>query len=98
MGELVCVNIVSVCNIGVRIDLKEFVQRYPCAYRSMLEFPTVQFHFENPRLTFLIFSTGKVVIIGSQNVYANILAVQDFIEMLGDPDASIKTIQVQNYT
>ena len=82
VGELYCVNVVAVCNIGVWIDIADLVRRFPYAYLQPQEFPAAAIHFENPRLTFLVSSMGKIVIIGSQNKYANIIAARQFIEIL----------------
>jgi TATA-box binding protein (TBP) (component of TFIID and TFIIIB) len=98
VGELVCVNIVAVCNIGVRIDIDDLVYRLGFVYLQPQEFPAAAIHFENPRLTFLVSSMGKIVIIGSQNRYANILAARYFITILDYPNARIKSMQIQNYT
>lgn len=98
VGELYCVNVVAVCNIGVWIDIADLVRRFPYAYLQPQEFPAAAIHFENPRLTFLVSSMGKIVIIGSQNKYANIIAARQFIEILDYPKARIKSIQIQNYT
>ena len=97
-GELVCVNIVAVCNLGVCIDVKDLVRRYPYCHIAPRDFPAAMTHFEEPRLTFLISSLGKIVITGSQSIYATIYAIHRFIELLGDPNAKLCSLEVQNYT
>ena len=97
-GELVCVNIVAVCNLGVSIDVDDLVRRYAFPHSAPRDFPAAMIHFEGPRLTFLISSLGKIVITGSQSIYATIFAIHEFMKLLGDPRARLCSLEVQNYT
>jgi len=60
-------NIVAVLNLGFSIDLERLADREGSIYEPE-QFPALMMKNTSPRATFLIFASGKVVIVGCRSI------------------------------
>ncbi len=66
-GELNVENVVASVSLGQPIDLYALVNKNPYLRYEPEKFPAIQLRFVNPRVTILIFSSGKAVIAGARS-------------------------------
>ena len=85
--ELEIQNIVASVGLGnVVVDLEEFIYAaQDCGKRVMYEpdqFPGAIYHMEDPKVVFLIFSTGKLVCVGARREEDVYRATQNLLTIL----------------
>lgn len=76
-------NIVASAELGGEIDLENVVDKLEKVMYEPEQFPGAVFRMEQPKVVFLIFSTGKLVCVGAkkeQNVYDAVNAMQKLLE------------------
>ncbi|WP_449461882.1 TATA-box-binding protein [Tardisphaera miroshnichenkoae] len=66
-GELNVENVVASVSFGQPIDLYALANKNPYLRYEPARFPAIQLRFVNPRVTVLIFSSGKAVIVGARS-------------------------------
>ncbi|MCW3976868.1 MAG: TATA-box-binding protein [Candidatus Bathyarchaeota archaeon] len=84
MPEIQVTNIVATANLGGYIDLDELASK-GSGGRILYEpeqFPAVTYRWENPKVVFLVFSTGKIVCTGAKKEAEIPEAVERFQSML----------------
>lgn len=103
-----CVNLVnSVVTYGVfaersaeAVDLDALLRR--CLFLYQKRFKSVTLRTNNPRSTALIYGTGHVVVIRSNNVFSAYYSAYRYskivAEILGKHDASVCDLKIQNLT
>ena len=92
-------NMVSGITTDQKIDLKEFVERVSGLEYNPKRFPGAVYRIHDPKVAFLIFSTGKAICTGAKSKDAINKAVKQLIEKLEEGGIEIKTepeIKVQN--
>lgn len=61
-------NMTATCDLGFPIRLESFLYKYPtqCTYEPEL-FPGLSYRMEKPKVTILVFVSGKIVITGAKD-------------------------------
>jgi transcription initiation factor TFIID TATA-box-binding protein len=96
-AEYSIVNIVTSAILNERLDLSHIAKELPAEY-DPTSFPGVIYQIQNPRASFLLFSSGKMICAGTKNIQdANtaIKKVTSRLQQIGINVASLK-IDVQN--
>jgi len=90
-------NVVSTANFQMPLDLRAIAWRYKSDYSPSV-FAAAQIKIKRPKLTALIFETGRMVLTGSSSENVAMNAVQVFYNMLKEihPDLLITSVQIQN--
>ena len=92
-------NIVATVTLEQTLDLHEIERNVPRVEYNPDQFPGLVFRLERPKVTALIFKSGKMVVTGSKNTQELIRAVKKIIKTLfehGIPIAGRPKIQIQN--
>ncbi|ALU11623.1 TATA-box-binding protein [Ignicoccus islandicus DSM 13165] len=92
-------NIVATVSIDQRIDLEEIERRLNNVEYEPEQFPGLIFRLEQPRVTALIFKSGKMVITGAKSTEELIRAVKTIFAILkreGIIEKARPRIQIQN--
>ncbi len=66
-GQLNVENVVASVSLGQPIDLYALASKNPYLRYEPEKFPAIHLKFVNPRVTILIFSSGKAVIVGARS-------------------------------
>ncbi len=84
MPEIQIVNVVASANLGGYIDLDELASQRTGGkiFYEPEQFPALIYRWENPKVVFLIFSTGRVVCAGAKREVEVHEAVERFRRML----------------
>jgi transcription initiation factor TFIID TATA-box-binding protein len=93
-------NVVASANLNQRIDLDSIAKIFPQSQYKPNEFPGLVYRLRKPKVSMLVFSTGRLVIAGakSQNMArrAVLKLVDEFklngIVILGKPDVTIRNV------
>ncbi|CCC80855.1 TATA-box-binding protein [Thermoproteus tenax] len=92
-------NIVATVNLGVELDLEQLAERLPVAEYNPDQFPGLILRLTRPRISALIFRTGKMVCTGAKNETDLKNAVHALVKLLNDNGADVPLnpeVQVQN--
>jgi len=92
MPEIQITNVVATANLGGYIDLDELASKRSGG-RILYEpeqFPAAIYRWENPRVVFLVFSTGKIVCVGAKKEAEIHGAVERFQSMLEEEGFLVK--------
>jgi len=90
MPEITVQNIVASVELGgVTIDLEEAVYKLRAMYEPDM-FPGAIYRMEDPKCVFLIFSTGKLVCVGTKREEDVYRAVENLVATLEDMGVLIK--------
>ncbi|MEZ0248762.1 MAG: TATA-box-binding protein [Thermoproteus sp.] len=92
-------NIVATVNLGVELDLEQLAERLPVAEYNPDQFPGLILRLTKPRISALIFRTGKMVCTGAKNENDLKNAVHALVRLLNDHGANVPLspeVQVQN--
>jgi len=92
MPEIRVTNVVASANLGGYIDLDELASKRSGG-RILYEpeqFPAVIYRWENPKVVFLAFSTGKIVCTGAKKEFEIYEAVERFRSMLEEGGFLVK--------
>jgi len=92
MPEIQIVNVVASANLGGYIDLDELASQRSGG-RILYEpeqFPALIYRWKNPKVVFLVFSTGKVVCAGAKREVEVHEAVEKFRRMLKEGGFMLK--------
>jgi len=87
--EITIHNVVASGSLGGSIDLEELCERARVGGNLMYEpeqFPGAMFRMDNPKVVFLIFSTGKIVCVGAKKekeIYEGVENLRRRLEALG---------------
>ncbi|TET58268.1 TATA box-binding protein [Candidatus Bathyarchaeota archaeon] len=87
--EITIHNVVASGSLGGSIDLEELCERAHVGGNLMYEpeqFPGAMFRMDNPKVVFLIFSTGKIVCVGAKKekeIYEGVENLRRRLEELG---------------
>ena len=87
--EITIHNVVASGSLGGAIDLEELCERAHVGGNLMYEpeqFPGAMFRMDNPKVVFLIFSTGKIVCVGAKKekeIYEGVENLRLRLEELG---------------
>ena len=86
-------------DISERLDLVNLARKVPETEYNPEKFPGLIFRLESPRATFLIFSTGSMVITGLKNVELIDEAVNTLMRILKDLGLKLPkpNIKIQNF-
>jgi len=95
-----CANEVFVGVLNRALDLPRLVCRYPWLEFDPRTFAAAKCHFEDPRMTLLIFDTGRVVAVGGTSAYATRYALTKLAWLLRNdyPGLSLREVGMQNFT
>lgn len=92
-------NIVATVNLGVELDLEQLAEKLPVAEYNPDQFPGLILRLTKPRISALIFRTGKMVCTGAKNEADLKNAVHALVRLLNDHGANVPLnpdVQVQN--
>lgn len=92
-------NIVATVILENNLDLNLIETRIPDVEYNPDQFPGLVYRMENPKVTALIFKSGKMVITGAKNIKQLVIAVKRILKMLMDKGIPIQgrpQIQIQN--
>ncbi len=92
-------NIVATVNLGVDLDLERLAEVLPAAEYNPDQFPGLILRFQRPKISALIFRTGKMVCTGAKSEEELKRAVKYLVKTLNQRGAQIQNdsdIQVQN--
>ena len=92
-------NIVATVNLGVELDLEQLAEKLPVAEYNPDQFPGLILRLTKPRISALIFRTGKMVCTGAKNENDLKNAVHALVKLLNDHGANVPLnpeVQVQN--
>ncbi len=94
-------NIVATVNLGVDLDLDKLAERLPPAaeYNPPEQFPGLILRLQRPKISALIFRTGKMVCTGAKSENELKRAVKELVRLLNEHGADVPItpeIQVQN--
>ena len=87
--EITIHNVVASGSLGGSVDLEELCARAHVGGNLMYEpeqFPGAMFRMDNPKVVFLIFSTGKIVCVGAKKekeIYEGVENLRRMLEELG---------------
>ena len=98
-GELVDANLVITLNFNTDVNLVDLVRRAPVALWMMR--PAVVIKLSNPRVTCLLFASGKALLVGVRSEAHGLLAAWHaalFLRQLRVPDAAVHDFVVRNVT
>lgn len=91
-------NILSTCNVGVKLDLRKVASARNTEYNPK-RFNPVIMRIKEPRTTALIFSSGKLVVSGSKTKAESYRATRKFAKLVkktGYEDAKFKGFMIHN--
>jgi transcription initiation factor TFIID TATA-box-binding protein len=92
-------NIVATVNLGVELDLEKLAERLMMAEYNPDQFPGLILRLTKPRISALIFRTGKMVATGAKNEEDLKNAVKALVKLLRDHGAEVPfdpEVQIQN--
>ncbi len=92
-------NIVATVTLDQMLDLHEIERNVPRVEYNPDQFPGLVFRLDRPKVTALIFKSGKMVVTGSKNTQELIRAVKKIIRTLYEHGIKITgkpKIQIQN--
>ena len=92
-------NIVATVTLEQTLDLHEIERNVPRVEYNPDQFPGLVFRLDRPKVTALIFKSGKMVVTGSKNTQELIRAVKKIIKTLYEHGIQITgkpKIQIQN--
>ncbi|MFP3173062.1 TATA-box-binding protein [Vulcanisaeta sp. EB80] len=92
-------NIVATVNLGVDLDLDKLAERLPAAEYNPEQFPGLILRLQRPKISALIFRTGKMVCTGAKSENELKRAVKELVRLLNEHGADVPLtpeIQVQN--
>lgn len=95
-----CVNIVLTSSLGIAIDVPRLINRFPYIDYVPKKFAAATNRFLHPRITCLLFPSGKAVICGAKNIYAALYVILRYAAMVREeyPLAKVRELKVQNLT
>ena len=93
--EIKIQNIVASVDLGnVTIDIEEFIYAVPGLGKQIMyepeQFPGAIYRMEEPRCVFLIFTTGKLVCVGTTREADIYKAVENIVTILDDTEVLIR--------
>jgi len=96
-NELYIQNVVSTSHFNRAIDLHEIAWRYKANYNPS-KFAAVQLKIKNPKVTGLIFDTGRLVLTGAVSELISMVAVQIFYGLIREihPDILLTKLKITN--
>ncbi|GAB6943566.1 TATA-box-binding protein [Vulcanisaeta sp. JCM 14467] len=92
-------NIVATVNLGIDLDLDKLAERLPAAEYNPEQFPGLILRLQRPKISALIFRTGKMVCTGAKSENELKRAVKELVRLLNEHGADVPLtpeIQVQN--
>ncbi len=92
-------NIVATVNLSIDLDLDKLAERLPAAEYNPEQFPGLILRLQRPKISALIFRTGKMVCTGAKSENELKRAVKELVRMLNEHGADVPLtpeIQVQN--
>ena len=92
-------NIVATVNLGIDLDLDKLAERLPAAEYNPEQFPGLILRLQRPKISALIFRTGKMVCTGAKSENELKRAVKELVRLLNEHGADVPItpeIQVQN--
>jgi len=92
-------NIVATVTIDQTLDLHEIERRVPRVEYNPDQFPGLVFRLDRPKITALIFKSGKMVVTGSKSTNELINSVRRIIKTFANHGISIShqaKVQIQN--
>ena len=92
-------NVVATVNLGVELDLEKLAERLPAAEYNPEQFPVLILRLQRPKVSALIFRTGKMVCTGAKSEEELKRAVKQIVKILSDHGVKITQqpeIQIQN--
>ncbi|KAJ3674770.1 hypothetical protein LUZ60_005386 [Juncus effusus] len=83
-------NIVASCDVTFAIILEGLAYAHSafCTYEPE-QFPGLRYRMKEPKVTILVFVSGKVVLTGAKNSYADLAVYSDALWVAGIPDGDI---------
>lgn len=93
-----CANIVLTSALHTSLSLPALVQRLKFLEYNPASLAAAIGRFENPHMTILLSSSGKIVITGAKNVYSAAYIVQKLANLINTPMAVSHDIRIQNFT
>ena len=92
--EIKTQNIVASIDLGMSIDVEEGIYAISCLGKQVMyepeQFPGAIYRMEEPRCVFLIFSTGKLVCVGTTREADVYKAVENIVTILDDAEVLIR--------
>lgn len=92
-------NVVATVNLGVELNLEELAEKLPAAEYNPEQFPGLILRHQRPKISALIFRTGKMVCTGAKSEEELKRAVKALVRLLNEYGIEIKhppEIQIQN--
>ncbi len=92
-------NIVATVSLGVELELEKLAERLTMAEYNPDQFPGLILRLAKPRISALIFRTGKMVCTGAKNEIDLKNAVRALVKLLNDHGADVPLdpeVQIQN--
>lgn len=103
-GSIVVENMVFTLSFPSRIDLERVARELPNAKYNSRRFPSLVVKLAIPKVTFLIFESGRAVCTGARSEGEMELAVRGLLNHLrsrgielGEPEASLENVVVSSY-
>jgi len=99
LQEIQIQNIVATAKISDSLDLNLLIKILPDIKYDHTRFPGVIYRLDVPKVTFLLFTTGKLVCTGAKTREDIEMGIHNLIEKLSDSELSITknpTISIQN--
>ncbi len=92
--EIKTQNIVASIDLGMSIDIEDFIYAIPGRGNQIMyepeQFPGAFYRMEEPRCVILIFTTGKLVCVGTNREADVYKAVEKFVTILDDAEVLIR--------
>lgn len=92
--EIKIQNIVASIDLGMSIDVEECIFAVSCLGKQVMyepdQFPGAIYRMEEPRCVFLIFSTGKLVCVGTTREADVYKAVENLVTILDDAEVLVR--------
>ena len=95
--DIRCDNMTLVGNLCSSLDLEHLVRCFP-AFDFSKKLPALVAHFDDPRITMLIWSTGRVTVMGIKCLYSAYYAMRKLCALLRPhyPEVRLTPLQLQN--
>ncbi len=77
-------NIVATVNLGIDLDLDKLAERLPAAEYNPEQFPGLILRLQRPKISALIFRTGKMVCTGAKSENELKRAVKELVRLLNE--------------
>ena len=93
-------NLVLICDVSTTLNLAFLASRHPFLCFAPRNLAAAVARFDSPRITLLVFASGKVVVTGAKSTYGAELVMDRLVTVLRKyyPRAQLRDLRLQNFT